>query len=153
MKIEIQQFNSITVLKAKVSEPTLIITDSKKYWVALHYDYDYEDDTVSSSFNAPIVVSKGKDYINDVVAKESRIKNLDTFDSPILANKLFDSSRINKEILPQFYESLAQVLAFFHNFRESETSEPIEKPAPDKSILSDNSIAYEFEESEEVLLH
>ena len=77
MKIGIQQFNPIKVLKAKVSEPTLIITDSKKYWVALHYDYDYEDETVSSSFNAPIVESKGRDYINDVIAKESRIKNLD----------------------------------------------------------------------------
>ena len=130
MKIEIQQFNSITVLKAKDSEPTLIITDSKKYWVALHYDYDYEDETVSSSVNAPIVVFKGKDYINDVIAKESRVKNLDTVDSPILANKLFESCRTNNEILPQFYDSLAQVLAFFHHFRESETSEPIEKPEP-----------------------
>ena len=64
MKIEIQQFNPIIVFKAKVCEPTLIITDSKKYWAALHYDYDYEDETVSSSVNAPIVVFKGKDYIN-----------------------------------------------------------------------------------------
>ena len=79
MIIETQHFNSITVLKAKVSEPTLIITDSKKYWVALHYDYDYEDETVSSSANAPIVVSKGKDYINDVIAKESKVKIMRSF--------------------------------------------------------------------------
>ena len=61
-------------------------------------------------------------------------KNIDKFDSPELANKLFYSSVIGQEIMENFYYSVAKILAFFINFKLAKTSDPFEKPDPDKYI-------------------
>ena len=58
--------------------------------------------------------------------QESTIKNIDKFDSPELANKLFYSSVIGQEIMENFYESVARILAFFINFKQAKKSDPIE---------------------------
>ena len=127
-----KRYNPTTVFYLKVSEATVIITDTKKYWVAIFYDYDEEED--SASVDAPLILAKGQYYLTDPMFQESRIKNIDKFDSPELANKLFYSSVIGQEIMENFYYSVAKILAFFINFKLAKTSDPIEKPDPDKYI-------------------
>ena len=124
--------NPTSAFYLKVSEATVIITDTKKYWVAIFYDYDAEED--SASVDAPLILAKGQYYLTDPMFQESRIKNIDKFDSPELANKLFYSSVIGQEIMENFYYSVAKILAFFINFKLAKTSDPIEKPDPDKYI-------------------
>ena len=131
-KLLLQKYNPTSAFYLKVSEATVIITDTKKYWVAIFYDYDEEED--SASVDVPLVLAKGQYYLNDPMFQESRIKNIDKFDSPELANKLFYSSVIGQEIMENFYESVARILAFFINFKQAKTSDPIEKPDPDKYI-------------------
>ena len=127
-----KRYNPTSALYGKVSEATVIITDTKKYWVAIFYDYDEEED--SASVDAPLILAKGQYYLTDPMFQESRIKNIDKFDSPELANKLFYSSVIGQEIMENFYYSVAKILAFFINFKLAKTSEPIAKPDPDKYI-------------------
>ena len=127
-----KRYNPTSALYGKVSEATVIITDTKKYWVAIFYDYDAEED--SASVDAPLILAKGKYYLTDPMFQESGIKNIDKFDSPELASKLFYSSVIGQEIMENFYYSVAKILAFFINFKLAKTSDPIEKPDPDKYI-------------------
>ena len=127
-----KRYNPTSAFYLKVSEATVIITDTKKYWVAIFYDYDEEED--SASVDAPLILAKGQYYLTDQMFQELRIKNIDKFDSPELANKLFYSSVIGQEIMENFYYSVAKILAFFINFKLAKTSDPIEKPEPDKYI-------------------
>jgi flagellar biosynthetic protein FlhB len=90
-------------MMAAVPEATVVITNPTHFAVALKYDKD---------MNAPMCVAKGADLIAlriRTVAEEHRIPIVE---NPPLARALHGTVEVDKEIPPEHYQAVAEVIGY-----------------------------------------
>ncbi|MBI5837309.1 MAG: flagellar biosynthesis protein FlhB [Candidatus Eisenbacteria bacterium] len=92
-----------------VPRADVVITNPTHYAVALRYK--------SGEMNAPTVVAKGARLIALRIKELAREHHVPMVEDVPLAQALYKSAEVGKEIPLQFYEAVAEVLAFVYRLR------------------------------------
>jgi flagellar biosynthetic protein FlhB len=89
-----------------VATATAVIVNPTHYAVALKYSID--------SKGAPMVVAKGKNYLALRIRKRALENQIPLIENPPLAQGLYKSVEVGREIPAQFYKAVAEVLAYIY---------------------------------------
>lgn len=92
-----------------IPEADVIITNPTHFAVALKYDEE--------SGRPPIVVAKGVDYVAQQIKEKGREHHIEIVENRPLARSLYYTVDIDKEIPPELYGAVAEVLAFVYNMQ------------------------------------
>ncbi len=104
---EIQREMSQGRQAGAVPNADVVVTNPIHYAVVLKYD--------TSNMTAPTVVAKGKRLFAQEIKRIANESDVPIIENPPLARKLFDSTKIDAEIPPEFYRAVAEILAFVYN--------------------------------------
>jgi flagellar biosynthetic protein FlhB len=89
-----------------VPEATVILTNPTHFAVALKYD--------KNSAAAPIVVAKGSDALARQIVRIARKHGVPVLERKPLARALYKYVEVGKEIPSEFYQKVAEILAFLY---------------------------------------
>lgn len=93
-------------LGASVPKADVIVTNPTHFSVAIAYD--------ESSMKAPKVVAKGADEMAFTIRHIAKANKIPILERPPLARALFKHVEVGQEIRPEYYEAVAEVLAFIY---------------------------------------
>jgi len=88
----------------EVATATAVIVNPTHYAVALRYNLE--------SKGAPMVVAKGKNYLALRIRQRALDNQIPLIENPPLAQGLYKSVDVGREIPAQFYKAVAEVLAY-----------------------------------------
>jgi len=88
-----------------VPKADVIITNPTHYAVALRYDHTAEG-------AAPVVIAKGVDFLAKRIKELGAANNVEIVENPALARALYDEVEVGREIPPELYEAVAEILAY-----------------------------------------
>lgn len=94
----------------QVPKADVIIRNPTHFAVAIKYSIEKD--------NAPVVLAKGQDYMAARIIKKAEEHNISIVENVPLARALYKSAEINREIPPEFYEPVAEVLAWVYRIKE-----------------------------------
>lgn len=94
----------------EVPHADVVITNPTHFAVAIKYD--------EKIANAPIVVAKGKDAIALRIIKIAKENNVITVENKPLARALFNVVEINEAIPEEFFQAVAEVLAYVYSLEK-----------------------------------
>lgn len=99
---------SMLMQRMHQSVPTadVVVTNPTHYSVALKYD--------SKSMTAPRVVAKGADELAFRIRQIATAHGIPIVEKPPLARALYHNVDVGREVSPQYYEAVAEVLAFVY---------------------------------------
>ena len=92
-----------------IPEADVIITNPTHFAVALKYD--------EASGRAPIVIAKGVDYVAQKIKEKAKEHQIEIIENRPLARSLYYTVDLDKEIPPELYSAVAEVLAFVYNMQ------------------------------------
>jgi flagellar biosynthetic protein FlhB len=95
---------SMRRMMQKVPQADVIITNPTHYAVALKYE-------LTTGF-APIVVAKGVDFQAKRIRELAKEHKVEIIENPPLARAIYDTVPVDKEIPPELYEAVAEILAY-----------------------------------------
>ncbi|MGN0586412.1 MAG: flagellar biosynthesis protein FlhB [Oscillospiraceae bacterium] len=98
-----------------VPEADVIIRNPTHIAVAVKYD-EFKN-------NAPVVVAKGADNMAMKIIKVAEENNVTMVENKPLARSLYDAVEIDREIPPEFYHAVAEVLAFVYGLQGKKPGE------------------------------
>jgi len=87
----------------------VIITNPTHYAVAISYDREGQ--------KAPLVVAKGVDYVAQRIKEKAKEANIEIVENRELARALYSLVDIGKEIPPELYQAVAEILAFVYKLK------------------------------------
>jgi flagellar biosynthetic protein FlhB len=96
-------------VRQAVPKADVIVTNPTHFSVALKYDSD--------RMRAPRVVAKGADELAFRIREIAIANGVPIVERPPLARGLFWGVEVGREIAPQFYEAVAEVLAYVYRLR------------------------------------
>lgn len=88
----------------------VIITNPTHYAVAIKYDKD--------SGSAPKVVAKGVDFLAKKIRDVATENNIEIVEDKPLARTLYANVDIGKEIPPELYKAVAEILAYVYKLKD-----------------------------------
>lgn len=94
----------------EVPKADVIIRNPTHYAIAVQYD--------DTKHRAPIVVAKGMDLVAMKIIEIAKQHDIVTTENKPLARSLYESVELNQEIPEQFYQSIAEVLAFVYSVKK-----------------------------------
>jgi flagellar biosynthetic protein FlhB len=94
-----------------VPKADVIVTNPTHFSVALQYDQD--------SMRAPKVVAKGADEMAFRIRQIATASGVPMVERPPLARGLYWGVHVGQEIKPEFYEAVAEVLAYVYRLKEA----------------------------------
>ncbi len=95
-----------------VPEANVVIRNPTHYAVALKYDHEQN--------RAPVVVAKGEDFMALKIIEIAEEHNIVIMENKPLARALYAEVGIDMEIPPEFYNPVAEVLAYVYSLNEKE---------------------------------
>lgn len=98
----------------EVPKADVIIRNPTHFAIAIKYD--------EKKNRAPIVVAKGMDLVALRIIKIAEENNITVSENRPLARGLYESVDLNHEIPEQFYQAVAEVLAFVYNLKKGLTN-------------------------------
>lgn len=101
---------SMTRMMQQVPNADVIIRNPTHFAIAIKYDI--------KSDRAPIVLAKGQDNIAMKIIEKAMENNINMVENKPLARALYDNAEINKEIPLEYYEPIAEVLAWVYKLKE-----------------------------------
>jgi len=107
---EKQRAISMTRMMQQVPQADVIIRNPTHFAIAIKYDIN--------SDRAPIVLAKGQDNIAMKIIEKAMENNINMVENKPLARALYKNAEINKEIPLEFYEPIAEVLAWVYKLKE-----------------------------------
>lgn len=107
-----QQAMSRQRMMQAVPEANVVIRNPTHYAVALKYDHEKN--------NAPVVVAKGKDHLAFKIIEIAEQHNIVITENRPLARALYAEVDIDKEIPAEFYNPVAEILAYVYSLKEKE---------------------------------
>jgi flagellar biosynthetic protein FlhB len=126
-----QREMSMSRMMQAVPTADVVIRNPTHYAVALKYDnpFNSKDKNDNSDLNskdkkkqfkaeAPVVVAKGKDYMALKIIAVAEENNIPLVENRPLARGLYENVEIDSEIPAQFYQAVADVLAFIYKAKE-----------------------------------
>ncbi len=109
-----QQAMSRQRMMQAVPEANVVIRNPTHFAVALKYDPEKN--------SAPVIVAKGEDYLALKIIEIAKEHDIPIMENKPLARALYAEVDINKEIPADFYNPVAEVLAFVYSLKEKELS-------------------------------
>lgn len=101
---QIRQEKSRRRMMANVAKASVVITNPTHYAVALSYEMGDE--------GAPVCVAKGVDAVALRIREEAGRHEIPIVEDPPLARALYASVELDKEIHPDHYRAVSQVISF-----------------------------------------
>jgi flagellar biosynthetic protein FlhB len=89
-----------------VATATAVIVNPTHYAVALRYDHE--------TMATPMVVAKGKNYLALRIRQRALENNIPLVENPPLAQALYKSVDVGREIPAHLYRAVAEVLAYIY---------------------------------------
>jgi len=103
----------------------VVITNPTHYAVALRYD-DKTDE-------APILIAKGRDLIAKRIKDKAREHNIEIVENKPLAQALYFSVEVGRQIPEDLYVAVADILAYVYNLKHPQPpARTMPKPAPEQ---------------------
>jgi len=96
---------------SSVPQADVILTNPTHFSVAIKYDQE--------KMNAPRVIAKGADELAMSIRIIARAHGIPLIQRPPLARALYRHVQVGDEIQPQFYEAVAEVLAYVYRIEAS----------------------------------
>jgi flagellar biosynthetic protein FlhB len=90
----------------EVATATAVIVNPTHFAVALRYSHD--------SMATPLVVAKGKNYLALRIRQRAVEHGVPLVENPPLAQALYKSVDVGREIPPHLYRAVAEVLAYIY---------------------------------------
>lgn len=87
----------------------VIIRNPTHYAIAVKYDPE--------SAKAPVVVAKGADYVAMKIIGIAEENDVTMVENKPLARALYDKIDVGREIAPEFYQPVAEILAFVYDLK------------------------------------
>ena len=109
---EKQRSFSMSRMMQHVPEADVIIKNPTHYAIAIAYDIEKN--------NAPLVLAKGKDHIAIRIIEKAEEHKINIVENVPLARALYASSELNREIPIEYYEDVAEILAWVYRLKEKE---------------------------------
>jgi flagellar biosynthetic protein FlhB len=106
---------------AAVPKADVIVTNPTHFSVAIQYDPE--------TMAAPRVVAKGADELAMTIRHLARMHGVPILERPPLARALYRHVDVGREIHPQYYEAVAQVLSYV--YRIEKEAGKARAPAPE----------------------
>ncbi len=106
---EKQRQMALRRMMSEVPKADVIITNPTHYAIAIKYDTKISE--------APIVLGKGKDLIAQKIKEVAKKHSVPTVENKPLAQALYKSVDIGKEIPMDLYKAVAEVLAFVYSLK------------------------------------
>ncbi len=97
-------------IKSAVPEADVIVTNPTHFSVALKYR--------DGEMEAPKVVAKGADLLAFRIREIARANGIPIVEKPPLARGLYWGVEIGQEVSPEFYQAIAEVLAYVYRMKE-----------------------------------
>ncbi|WP_313341554.1 flagellar biosynthesis protein FlhB [Sedimentibacter sp.] len=110
---EKQRAVSMRRMIQQVPQADVIIRNPTHYAIAIKYNIEKD--------NAPIVLAKGKDNIALKIIDKAAEYKINIVENVPLARALYSNSEINREIPLEFYEPIAEILAWVYGLKKKET--------------------------------
>jgi len=107
-----QRENAQRRMMQAVPEANVVIRNPTHYAVALKYEYGTD--------SAPIVVAKGKDNIAFKIIEIAEAHDIVIVENRPLARALYAEVDIDKEIPSNYYQAVAEVIAFVYKVKKKE---------------------------------
>lgn len=107
---EKQRAISMTRMMQQVPQADVIIRNPTHFAIAIKYDIN--------SDGAPIVIAKGQDNIAMKIIEKAMEHNINLVENKPLARALYKNAEVNREIPLEFYEPVAEVLAWVYKLKE-----------------------------------
>lgn len=109
---EKQRQRAMSRMMQNVPKADVIIRNPTHYAIALQYDPEKN--------NAPIIVAKGADYLALRIIKVAEEHDIVITENKPLARALYAEADLNTEIPAQFYQAVAEVLAFVYSLKKKD---------------------------------
>jgi flagellar biosynthetic protein FlhB len=103
-------------MMGEVKTATAVIVNPTHYAVALRYGFD--------SGSTPVVVAKGKNYLALRIRTIARENGVPLVENPLLAQALYKSVDVGREIPPHLYRAVAEVLAYIYKLTRTRSQWP-----------------------------
>lgn len=98
----------------EVPTATAVIVNPTHYAVALRYTHE--------SMATPVVIAKGKNYLALRIRQLAIESGVPLVENPPLAQALYKSVEVGREIPPNLYRAVAEVLAYIYRLRNGKRS-------------------------------
>ncbi len=106
-----------------VPKATLVVANPTHYAVALRY--------VRGEDTAPKVLARGQDSIALKIREVAKQHNVPVFEDKLLAKSLFEATKVDQHIPPEFYKAIAGIIIFLNS--KSHPRQPKGLTTPPKS--------------------
>jgi flagellar biosynthetic protein FlhB len=106
-------------MMTEVRTATAVIVNPTHYAIALRYGFD--------SAATPVVVAKGKNYLALRIREIARESGVPLVENPLLAQALYKSVDVGREIPPHLYRAVAEVLAYIYKLTKTRSQWPPKK--------------------------
>lgn len=93
----------------EVPSADVVITNPTHFAVAIKYDREKE--------GAPVVVAKGVDHLAQKIKDVAKENKVEIVENKPLARALYSTVDVGKEIPPELYQAVAEVLAFVYKIK------------------------------------
>lgn len=93
-----------------VQTADVIVTNPTHFAIAIKYDPE--------TMHAPRVVAKGADYMAFRIREMARIYNVPIVEKPPLARALYAGVDVGRSISAEFYQAVAEILAYVYRLRD-----------------------------------
>lgn len=104
----------------QVPHATVVVTNPTHFSVAIRYDPD--------TMRAPRVVAKGVDFLALRIRQIATLHEVPIVERPPLARGLYYGVDEGREIPPEFYQAVAEVLAFVYRAQEQARQQTADSP-------------------------
>ena len=98
-------------MMASVPEADVVITNPTHFAVALKYD--------AEEHSAPVVTAKGTDFLANKIKEVAREHQVEIVENKPLARMLYYNVEIDREIPPELYQAVADILAYVYNLKRA----------------------------------
>ncbi|GEO80294.1 flagellar biosynthesis protein FlhB [Pararhodospirillum oryzae] len=98
-------------MMAKVPTASVVITNPTHFAVALKYDIE--------TMSAPVLVAKGQDHIAHKIREIAEENEVPIVENPPLARALFAAVELDREIPPEHYKAVAEVIGYVMRLKQS----------------------------------
>lgn len=101
-------------ISSAVPKADVIVTNPTHFAVALQYD--------SKTMSAPKVIAKGADYLAMRIRQLAAIHEVPMVERKELARALYRTVEVGQEVPPQFYNAVAEILAYVYRLSGQRTA-------------------------------
>lgn len=98
-------------MMASVPEADVVITNPTHFAVALKYD--------AEKHSAPVVTAKGTDFLANKIKEKAREHGVEIVENKALARMLYYNVDVDKEIPPELYKAVADILAYVYSLKKA----------------------------------